>query len=242
MKVYRLSFLFLVLCIACKKAPHVPVELVSAFDYIDETISSTDISKLESKEDKGFPPYYHDLKIQEKLQKELKDNGSHWKHVNRYFDSLGVQNNSDKAGLILNMYQLYLNEIDIQIKDEIKIVDAYRSPILTCDSIQQEQARDYLTRFNVNDVIIVKMPVDEHENAIDYSCPDNDWNYIEGHDLQLKVLLTEKMEKSNLKHCYFEVKIIEMSNPFVTILSEELIIGDTLKIPILTAWKLNPEV
>lgn len=240
MKVLRFTFVFLLFC-ACQKASKAPVELTTAFEYLEKTMSDDDISELQSKEDKGFPPYYHELDIQGRLQSELIKNDHNWQLVNAYFDSHGIEKTTDKSGLIINMYQNYIANIDIDINDEIRIVDHYITPIMSCDSIQKKQAKHYLNHIRVNDIITVQMPVDEHENAIDYFCPNIDWTFISERDLELQVSVKNKIIDDALDLCHFEVKVLNMSNTFISILSEEIIEGDIIQIPVLTAWKLKPK-
>lgn len=235
----RISFIFLILFVACEKDSHVPEELISAFKYLDNNMSSTDLSKLQSKDDKGFPPFYHKLDIQDEIQTKLSENDPTWQLINTYFDSLGINTNTDKYGLVINSYQDYLNEIDIDIREEIDLVTSYWSPILSCDSIQLKRAKHYVNQIETNDTITIQMPVDEHENAVDYFCPNIDWTFIKEHDLELQVVIREKVITDKNDINFFKAEVIFMSDDAITVLSQEIKKGDFIKIPTKTAWKLN---
>lgn len=240
MKVFRLYFVFIVFCCACEKSSEVPVALIPVFEYLDNNMSEADISELQLKEDKGYPPYYHELTIQDELQSLLRENKTKWAKVNSYFNAHDINDLTDKYGVIINMYQNYLNHIDIEITDEIEIIESYYTPILSCNSVLQEQAENYFNLFQVNDTISVQMPVDEHENAVDYVCPNIDWTFIEGHDLKLQVVIREKLNKGNIDLNAFKAEVLYMSNDFTSILSKEIIEGEHIIIHAKTAWKLKP--
>ncbi len=202
-------------------------------------MNTNDITKLKLEVDKGFPPFYHKLEIQEDIESKLSKNDGKWETVNVYLDSLGVNGTTDKYGLIINMYQNYLNDVDINITEEINIMTSYWSPIHSCDAIQNQQATHNFQNIEINDTISVQLPIDEHENAVDYFCPDIDWTYQNNHDLEIEVIIKEKINTNNQN--YFNAEIVFMSNEYATIRASEFSTGDMIKIPLKTAWKLIPK-
>lgn len=240
MKAQHFCIIFLVFA-SCTKPSYVPRDLTQSFEYLDANLSNEDISELKSKTEKGQPPYYHELEIQQTIKNKLSENTNTWETTNHFFDSLDIYNVNDKSGLIINMYTDYLNNIDINIDKEISIVESYRLPIALCQLKLDKKASTYYNMFQINDEIIIQIPVDEHENGVAYSCPQIDWKFIRNTDLELIAVITEKRNFKTLSSSYFKVKISSKSHKFTTILSEELFKGDELKVPYYTTWKLKPK-
>ncbi|MDG5491389.1 hypothetical protein [Psychroserpens sp. SPM9] len=226
---------------SCTKSSYVPEDLTPVFHYLDTHLSPADVSAIKNYSEKGFPPYYHESKIQDRIDSLLKTPKKEWINVKHFFDSLAVRRPKDQSGILINMYHDYLNLVDISIDKELIEVINYWEPIETCHQDLKYKSKFYQTAFKKNDHIIIQMPVDEHDNAIDYSCPNLDWSFKKEHDLTLEGIITKSYFDSVLNQSVLNVKISKKSNEYTMILSEEIFIGDVINIPTETSWNLKPK-
>jgi len=223
----------------CKRRIEVPNTLKIAFEYLDYNWKDEQRLEFNKLENKEFAPVYYGYNIEDDLQHNLLKNHTASLKLNSFFDSLGVYRSKDKSGLIINTYFNYINKKQINLQDQVNAVKAYWQPIEDCTQSIRAKAIDTYIRFNVNDKVKILLPVNEHNNAIDYNCPNNSWVFKEGTDLKITARLIDKsISKDSLKGS-FKLQVLSKSNEYTEIMYQEIFKRDTFSISLFNSWKIS---
>ncbi|WP_178987870.1 DUF6794 domain-containing protein [Winogradskyella schleiferi] len=210
-----------------------------AFNYLDDHWNDEQRKKFNTLEYKEFAPVYYGYAIEDDLQNHLLKNHEASVKLNSFFDSLGVYRPKDKSGLILNTYFNYTNQEQLELQHQVENVKAYWKPIEDCEKSIKAKAIKTYSSFKVNDAIAIRLPVDEHNNAIDFECPDNSWVFREGEDLEVTAILIEKSITKDSLDASFKLKLLNKSNNDTEILYQEIYEGNSFTIPLSNSWKIS---
>lgn len=224
---------------SCKKREAIPDSLGIAFNYLDQNWNKEEQLEFKKNTEKALTPVFYGIDIEAKLQNELLENHKASLKLSTFFDSLGIKRLIDKSGLILNTYHNHINDKNIGLKKEANSIIDYWKPIEKCDALLKSKAQNLYADFIIKDTIIIKMPVDEHNNAVNFSCPNIDWNYKEGKDLTITSVLIKKHPSSEHTKAYFELKLLNKSKKHTEVLLQEVYRNDIFKIPLYNSWKFS---
>ncbi|WP_296381290.1 DUF6794 domain-containing protein [Winogradskyella sp.] len=233
------TILIIVSFFSCQEKEPIPKTLKLAFDYLDNNWTTEDKLNFKSLESKEYTPVFYDYSIENQLQEQLLNSHPYADKLNSFFDSLGIVRVQNKSGLILNTYHNFINEKNIGLQKEVNSIKNYWQPIEKCESKLRLKAVYTYHSFDIMDTLTIKMPVDEHNNAIDYNCPDNTWQFKEPSDLKVTALVIDKFILKDSTKASFKLKLITKSRPYTEILYQELYKGDTFTISLYNSWKLN---
>ena len=239
MKFRLILVLILYVFTSCKKDLKVPKTLEIAFKHLDSNWNENSRLAFQKLDLKENAPVFYGLDIENELQEKLLNNHPSSKQLNFFFDSLGIHNLKDKSGLILNTYHNYLNNIDIKLNAQALSIIDYWTPIYNCEKQIKTKAISNYSNFKINDTIVIQLPVDEHNNAVEYKCPDNQWVFIENKDLKITALIERKSTFEDSLALFFRIKILSKSQLNTEIMYKECYEGDRYDLSLNNSWKIR---
>ncbi|WP_407556745.1 DUF6794 domain-containing protein [Winogradskyella sp. 4-2091] len=239
MKFRLFSILLVSVFLSCKKKILVPNTLDIAFQYLDKNWHDDQRLGFSDIVIKEVTPVYYDYAIENDLQQNLLNNHEASVKLNAFFDSLGVYRVKDKSGLILNTYHNYINSKQLNLQKQVDEILNYWQPIEDCQNQINKKALDAYHQFSVNDMILIRLPVDEHNNAIDYNCPKIEWKFKSERDLEITATLLNKFVAEDSLSASFQLKLKSKNKNDTEILYQELDEGDTFTISLFNSWKIR---
>jgi hypothetical protein len=233
------TILVVVTFFSCQEKKAVPDTLKIAFEYLDKNWDPQQKISFINLQEKEFTPVFYDIDIEDEIQQKLLKNHKDSEKFQAFFDSLGIDRQIDRSGLILNTYYNFINTTNIGLKDEVHLIKNYWQPIEECTYRLKTKAITTYKKHSINDILEIKLPLDENNNAIDFNCPSIDWNYREGKDLKIKSLLIEKHISTDSTNAIFKLKLIGKNKTHIEILHNEIYEGDLFSISLYNCWKIN---
>ncbi len=237
--IFRHAFILILLAFFSCEKKTIPDSLETAFDYLDKNWNDDQRLLFSALKHKEYAPVYYGYDIENEIESILLKNHPVTEQLNLLFDSLGIYHNQDKSGIILNSYFDYINDKPIDLQNQVKIVLEYWNPIDECIKHIKEKAFDTYKSFEKNDIITILLPVEEHDNATDYICPDYTWNYKEGQDLKITAVVIDKFMEMDSLNASFKLKLHSKSSLCTDILCQEIYIGGTINISLYNSWKIS---
>ena len=79
------------------------------------------------------------------------------------------------------------------------------------------------------------MPVSNNNSAVDYLCPNLEWNFNESNDLFMKGVITEKYFMNSETNVFFKVKVLCKNHLETKIMMREVNVGDEFNFGLSTA-------
>lgn len=239
MKPWLLITFIIILFFSCENEKPIPENLKIAFNYLDKNWDDSQRETFKTLNKKAVSPVYYGYNIENELQNILLKNHEIANKLNAFLDSLDIKRPQSKSGVILNTYFDYIRNNEISIDTEVKRVKAYWKPIEVCENNLKTKAISVFDEFKINDKIIIDLPVDEHNNAVDFKCPNVNWSFIENKDLKIEVLILDKKISIDSMLANFQVKLLNKSKPHTEILLEEYYKGDVFNISLYNCWKFR---
>lgn len=161
-----------------------------------------------------------------------------------YLKSRGVKENTGIARIVSISMHRELNNKNINLENQIEKVNISSEKLKSCKRLLSEKSnRDYVN-YNIEDTIYIRLPLDKkNSNAVLYECPGlSIWIKSDGDndDMVLKTILKKKVKSRSGKN-KFLLKIIKFSKPDITILYEDINVGETIEIELNDGYLLSKE-
>lgn len=149
----------------------------------------------------------------------------------KYFHSNNIYDLEDMSGIVFRSFHRKLNGRPIDFEAQLNSIHAYWAKVEECKSRNTTRALGYYNKYHLTDTIMVRMPIDERRNAIQYVCPDTtDWVYDDNNDMLIKGIIMNKNYTKDTLDIFFKLKILSRNNDSIPILYEDVNKGDIIDI------------
>ena len=221
----KISLVILILLSSCNTSKQKPnkVEFINYTNRIESNLSNEKIEKFKNLADS--------LAVLYAIKEGFIDDKSFLVEKSyEYLESLEVNDISHKKSILLKIMHLRVNGDDIELD---KILENYYALINKKKSLEEKYrkiANDYFQKYDIGQEIVLRMPIENGTNAIQYVYPDDsDWVKNDSIDLLIECLIKEK-STGDYETKFFTLEILNKNKDNVTIFSESLIKGDTFVI------------
>jgi len=211
--------------------------MVSSFARVDSLWTDTNKRDFQSLND--VFSIIHFTKNNEKSTEELNSIINQEEEMYAWLtDSLKLKSNEQQQQFFLLSYHDYLNNKSVTTETHLNIISNFWKPILNCESILTIKAKQLQNEISKGQTIVIQLPLNEYNDAIEYRCPNIDWIYDHTIDLEIKGVIIEKTDESDINTSFFKLKIKKSSDIDATILGRPVQINTIIHIPYNTSWKL----
>jgi len=226
--------------LSCNRKEGIPKELKYSFEYLNEVWSPEDIEIFKNIKENDTTPNNLHFGIGLHLRNNLLRHHAKSDTIVAYFNSLGITHYDYMSGLILYSYHQHLNGENVYIQDKVNEIIESEKPYIECAKKQRIIGLEKYNKFKKNDTINVKMPVGEYNSAVDYGCPNLNWEFRKSFDLSIDGIITDKYFYGDSIDAVLKVKILTKNHPKTKILSNDVNAGDELEISLIdSAWKIK---
>ncbi len=226
---------------SCQKQEEIPAELSYSFEYLDKNWNKKEIELFKNITENDTTPRDYHFGIGMHIRNNLLRHNTKSDSIVAFFNDLGIGHYDYMSGIILISYHRYLNKTDIRLKEQVNGIIEMLKPTVDCQNKRNEKAKELYSKFDLNDSIHVKMPVDidaNHKSVVSYNCPSVNWKFENYKDLAIDGIITDKYirkdtfsdnPRSVFKGYHFKMKILKMNNPDTNYFMEKIKIGDEIE-------------
>lgn len=149
----------------------------------------------------------------------------------KYFHSLNIYHEDYMSSIVFTSLHRELNNEPIDLEGQLKTIHKEMEKVKKLKNKNTLRAKRYLENYRIGDTILIRRPIDEGRNAVQYSYPeDSEWVYNDSLDLIIKGIIEGKDETKDSLDVFFKVKVLSLSNEKVKVLMEDVKVNDTIQV------------
>ena len=222
--------------LSCAESLDNPKTLQLSFEYLEDNWSAEGVQIFkDSSERKATISQHFGMGLF--LRNTWIRNHDQSEQIQKYFDGLGIYHPDDISSIILTSYHRHLNNKPLKLEQQADFYKRFWAEEEACDQMQEDRAKTYLEQFQIGDTLLVKLPLDDKKDALNYACYE-EWDAEVRASLKIQGKLIEVLEKDNIDQSEFKVQVISKTIPDATIYGKTIFPNDTLTMRVKSSWKL----
>lgn len=226
----RIFFLIVaVICLTGCQDKDVPLQ--KAIENVESSWSPDKLKEFGAKPDSVALPEVHFGQALAFRNQELRNPKD--STLLKYFHSLGIYHEDYMSGIVFTSLHRKLNGKPIDLDTQIASIHSITDEVKKRENKNISRAKGYYSKYQIEDTIIVRMPV-ENESAYNHSFPESsNWVYNDSLDLLIKGMILSKKKSSDTSDMFFDIKVLSKNRDSIKVLMEEVQIGDTMEVDLL---------
>lgn len=160
-------------------------------------------------------------------------NGFEYEDLLDYFKELNIERRIYISNIVFRSLHRKLSNKPIDIDDQLKFFYKEIEKQKLLQLVNSKRANLYYSKYRIDDTIIVRMPILDGKNAVQYEHPENsNWVYDDTKDLLIKGVIKDVFEELHEKEIikYFKIRILSKNNDNIRIFSKDINVDDDLEI------------